>query len=105
MRMFKRPHALDRDFQQIRPIWPHRSFVSGDRRYQYEVRDGWALQPNASMSSIRAEVRRLRWTDGRKASQERCRFGFRMVHQQASPTSPRRPDFRAGLGTYRTFNG
>jgi porin len=40
--------ALDGDFQQVfGPAWPVRSFESlVTAVYQYEVRDGWTLQPN-----------------------------------------------------------
>jgi porin len=43
-----RVQALDADFQQILgPAWPVRSFEAlVTAVYQYEVRDGWTLQPN-----------------------------------------------------------
>jgi porin len=43
-----RVKALDADFQQILgPAWPVRSFEAlVTAVYQYEVRDGWTLQPN-----------------------------------------------------------
>ena len=43
-----RARALDRDFQQLMgSTWPLRSFESlVTAVYQYEVRDGWTLQPN-----------------------------------------------------------
>ncbi len=43
-----RARALDTDFQQVMgPSWPTRSFEELITAvYQYEVRDGWTLQPN-----------------------------------------------------------
>ena len=48
-RVSARARALDQDFQAANgPNWPGRKFESLlTAVYQYEVRDGWTLQPNA----------------------------------------------------------
>jgi porin len=58
----KRAQALDADYRAVvDPTWPMRSFEGLlTAVYQYQVRDGWTVQPTSNISSIRAAARPIR---------------------------------------------